>query len=408
MRHETQDVNEGAQSSVFDWRKVALQAAGVWLATRVVLVIFTYIAVIFASQGFDPLKMGLGPSFFPDQLLESWNQWDTGWYLPISNTGYETDPLRAAFFPLYPLLIHIVTLVTGNEPRLLVGLIIGNLGALLAYVALGLVAASELGERYVPYVLLVFSAYPFSFFTAAAYPDGLFLGFVVLSIFFARRGDWYVAAGLAFLAGLTRPTGIVLVLPLLWEYARQQGVFSGKWRQKLSPGGLARGVMLALAVPLAVGLFALHLGLVFGRPLLFVEVQSNWAHMYVPLWDIPALAVNSITAQLEWSFNQARVIVDVAPIPVFLVLTLLSIKRLPVSFTIYMAGTLLLTLTSPLATYFDPFASVGRYLIAAFPAFLLLGEWAATHAWLNALVLSGGWMLQAVFATFFLMGGWMV
>ena len=401
-------VSAGQSPSTFGWRKVALQAAGVWLATRLVFVLFTYIAVIFTSQGFDPMLMGLGPSFFPDQLLESWNKWDTGWYLPISHTGYEPDPRRAAFFPLYPLLIHIVTLVTGNEPRLLVALIIGNLGALLAYVALALMTSSELGERYVPHVLLVFSAYPFSFFTAAAYPDGLFLGLAALSIFFARRGSWYASAGLAFLAGLTRPTGIILVLPLLWEYARQHGVFSGEWRQKLSLRRLARGVLVAVSVPLAVALFALHLGLVLGRPLLFVETQSFWAHIFVPLWDIPALAANSITAQLEWSFNQARVIVDVAPIPVFLALTLLSIRRLPTSFTIYMAGALILTLLSPLATYFDPFASAGRYLLAAFPAFLLLGKWAAEQAWLNALLLGGGWMLQAVFATFFLMGGWMV
>jgi hypothetical protein len=392
----------------FDWRGLALQAVGVWLATRIVFVFFTYVAVIFTSQGFDPMLMGLGPSFYPDRLLESWNQWDTGWYLPISHTGYGPDEHRAAFFPLYPLLIHAVTLVTGNEPRLLVALIIGNLGTLLAYVALALLAKSEMGDRYVLPVLLAFSAYPFSFFTAAAYPDGLFLGLGALSIFFARRGNWYASAGLAFLAGLTRPTGVILILPLLWEFARRHGLFSREWRGRLSLKALGQGLMLAVAVPLAVALFALHLGMVFGRPLLFVEIQSFWAHMFVPIWDIPALAWNSIGAQLEWSFNQARVIVDVAPIPVFLALTLLSIKRLPASFIVYTASALLLTLLSPLATYFDPFASAGRYLIAAFPAFLLLGKWAAHYPWLNALILSGGWMLQAVFATFFLMGGWMV
>lgn len=354
------------------------------------------------------MLMGLGPSFYPDQLLESWNKWDTGWYLPISNTGYAPDPNRAAFFPLYPILIHVVTWVTGNEPRLLVGLIIGNLGALLGYAGLALLAARELGERFVAPTLLVFSAYPFAFFTAAAYPDGLFLGLSTLSIFFAREEKWYAAAGLAFLAGLARPTGVILVLPLLFEFARQQGVFSGGWRQKLTLTRLVQGFVVAASVPLAVGLFALHLGLVFGRPLLFVETQSYWAHMFVPLWDIPALAYNSITAQLEWSFNQARVIVDVVPILVFLALTILSIRRLPASFTILMACAFVLTLMSPLATYFDPFASVGRYLIAAFPAFLLLGKWAAKYAWLNALLLSGGWLLQAVFALFFLMGGWMV
>ncbi len=396
------------QADGFDWRKVALQAAGMWLVTRIVFVVFTYIAVIFTTQGFDPIKMGLGPSFFPDELLQSWNKWDTGWYMPISNTGYEPDPQRAAFYPLYPLLIHGVTIGTGNEPRLLVALIIGNLGALLGYIGLALVTARELGLRFVPFVLLVFSAYPFSFFTAAAYPDGLFLGLAVLSIYFARRGGWYASAGLALLAGLARPTGIILALPLAWEFARQHGVFSGEWKKMWSLRSVAQGAAIVLAVPVANALFALHLGLVFGNPFLFLEVEASWAHTFVPLWEIPALAWNSITAQLEWSFNQARVIIDVAAIPVFFVLTLASVKRLPVSFTIYLASALVLSFTSPLATYFDPFASVGRYLIAAFPAFLLLGKWSAERAWLNTLVMSGGWMLQAVFATFFLMGGWMV
>lgn len=57
---------DSRSSAVTDWRKIALQAAGVWLATRVVFVFFTYVAVVFASQGFDPVQMGLGPSFPPD------------------------------------------------------------------------------------------------------------------------------------------------------------------------------------------------------------------------------------------------------------------------------------------------------------------------------------------------------
>lgn len=405
---QASDLSSPTSSPTSDWRRIALQAGGVWLATRVAFLTFTYIAVLFASQGFDPGRMGLGPSFSPHQFLESWNQWDTGWYLPISNTGYEIDPHRAAFFPLYPLLIHVVTLVTGDHYRLLVAMIIGNLGALLAYVGLALLATREIGEKYAMPTLLVFSAYPYSFFTAAAYPDALFLGLAVFSIYFARRGQWYASAGCAFLAGLSRPTGLILVLPLLWEFASQHGVFSGDWRKKLNIRSLLQGVLVAAAVPLAIGLFALHLGLVLGNPLLFVDIQSNWAHQFMPFWDLPALAYNSIVAQPAWSFNQAHVITDFVPIVVFLVLILLGIKRLPATLTILALCALLLTIASPLVTYFDPFASAGRYLLAAFPAFLLLGKWATKYAWLNGLVLSGGWMVQAVFALFFLMGGWMV
>src|SRR5262249_45962329 len=49
-----------SQPAVSSWRRVVLQAAGLWLATRVALVAFTYFAVLFrmglAGSGAVPLS----------------------------------------------------------------------------------------------------------------------------------------------------------------------------------------------------------------------------------------------------------------------------------------------------------------------------------------------------------------
>ncbi len=147
------------------WRSVVGQATLLWLATRIAYVVLTYIAVMFNTQGFDPVQMGLGGNYPPSYMVRSWSQWDTDWYLTIAAEGYEADPNRTAFFPLYPLLIHIFTLWSDETVRVAVALIISNLGALVAFIALGLLTAQEEGPSVVPYAIGALAAYPFSFFT---------------------------------------------------------------------------------------------------------------------------------------------------------------------------------------------------------------------------------------------------
>lgn len=394
-----------------DWRSIAVQAALAWLAMRVVYAVFTYLAVLFLKQGFDPVLMGLGGPTYPGELFEAWHHWDVDWYLKISDEGYAADVHRSAFFPLFPLLTGIFTSIGGESTRYPVAVLVANLGTLVAFVGVALLAAREKGATVASYALLAFAAYPFAFFTAAAYPDGLFVGLAAFALLFARREMWYAAAACAVLAALARPTGMALAIPLIWEFASRHVVRAaggGFPRLSVTWRAAAKGALVVGAVPVGVGLFALYLWYTFGDPLAFVSAQAYWAHSFVPPWDLPMLALDSITRQPEWSFNQSRVIIDVAPAVLFAGLTVTAARRLPVSLTLYMAAVLLVSLASPLVGAWNPFTSVGRYLLAAFPAFVLLGDWSSRYPWVQALVVGGGFMLQAIFLGFFLMGGWIV
>jgi hypothetical protein len=390
------------------WRAIVLQATGMWLATRIVFAIFTYVAVVFNSQGFNPADMGLGGSFPPAEALNHWKRWDAVWYTSIAADGYEPNPVRTAFFPLYPLLIHTFSFTGGATFQLAIALLISNLGTLAAFIALGLIAAHEFGPDISPFAICALAAYPPAFFLTAAYPDGIFLGLAIFSIFFARRSLWHWAAACAFLAALTRPTGVILVLPLLWEFAQQHGWLTRQWRDGIRPDIIAKGVLVVGAVPFAVSLYALYLWYLFGNPLTFLEAQSFWQHTFVPPWELPGIAIYAIQKELAWSFTQLRVLVDVVPAVVFIGIAIAGIRRVPVSFTLYTACAFYVTLASPIVANYDPFVSVSRYLLAAFPVFLLVGRWMARYPWANIAVMSGGFMLQAIFAGFYLMEGWMV
>ena len=210
-------------------RDIVWQPAGVWLATRVAFIVLTYYI--------GAMVVGGAPS--ADALFHSWQQYDGNWYIQIAQRGYDSIQ-PTAFFPLYPMLIHAATWIVGSSHVLLAAMIIGNLGTLLAFVAISLLAAHEYGAAAGPKTARMLAAYPLAFFLFAPYTEGLFIGFAALSILCARRGQWQWAALWGFLAGLTRPTGVILIPALFWEFGRQHGWWNvaywreGRWKELLN------------------------------------------------------------------------------------------------------------------------------------------------------------------------------
>ncbi len=398
------------------YRAIVSQAAQLWLGTRLAYAIYTYFAVLINAHGANHLTR-----FGPAALLSSWQQWDTNWYLNLAHFGYWSPVDSTAFFPLYPLLIHLLSGIIGESHALVAALIISNLATLAAFIGLGLLAANEIGATNAARTILIFAAYPLAFFMTAAYSEGLFLACTIWCLFCLRRGRWLWAAAFACLAALTRSAGIMLVLPLLWEYARQHNwphaVRSLSGKLACSPGlragqsawsvGLRAGEFLAvaLAAPIGIGLYAAYLWLRFGQPLAFVTAEQSFHRGHIGFWQSIPLAISDFLKTPHWTYEQALLLVDLAPLLIFLLLTLISIRRLPFAFTLYLLGLFYLYLSEPFLDRGAVFAADGRYMLTAVPIFLLLGRWASRWHWLETLLVSGGFLLQAVFLSYFLSGG---
>jgi hypothetical protein len=156
----------------------------------------------------------------------------------------------------------------------------------------------------------------------------------------------------------------------------------------------------------------------FGDPLLFLHAEAQFWH-HAGILDLlyqttspaspsaPASTTPSVPA-LIWGYNQARPLIDLAPVVIFAALTIIGARRMPLTYTLYMVGLLTLILISPRPHRLGLFVSAGRYLIAGVPIFILLGSWARRYPWLDMLMVSCGFLLQAVLAGFFLAGGWIV
>lgn len=416
---------------VLPWRSVILEASAMWVATRIALVVFTcYAATVLVKLPYAAVSApphGAAYAFSPQLLLHLWDRWDALWYVKIGQQGYFTDE-ATAFFPLYPLLIHLVGLVLGPTHTLLAAMIVSNIGALALFIGVGLLAAQELDRAAAPRAIRITAAYPLAFFMAAAYTESLFVALAVFALLFARRGAWRWAALCAFLAALTRPTGAILIAPLVWEFARQRygDLFRERardWRAWPSlllhavsdllrtPASLATLALLVGAVPLAVALYSAYLGLRFGHPLIFLHAQTiYWHRTGQPLWKTLLDAVVYFVQTPGWSYWQARQLIDLAPVLVFGVLTLLVIRRTPFAFTLYMLGLLYLAVATPIDTtpHTVTLVSSGRFLVAAVPIFLLFARWGRNRPWLDLLLVGGGFLLQGFLATYFLANHWLV
>lgn len=390
-------------------RTIATQAALMWLVSRLLFAAITYFGLLLIPNA--PTIQNTGPLSVMD-MLSAWSRHDSAWYIRIAQTGY-SSPQRTAFFPLFPALIRLVTVFIGPH-WVLAGLLVSNLAALALFIGLGFLAYDEQGADGAWRTIQVTMAYPLAFFTAAVYTESLFLALAVFALFFARRGRWTYAALFAFAAACSRPTGAILVLPLLWEYGRQHGwwrrVFwqEGLWRKALTLRTVREVVVLLGAVPLAVGLFAMLIWARFGHPLLILHSHRiYWGRDSTPIWQTLWGMLQYIFTNAALSYDQALGLIDILSVFAACVLIVVMARRAPVAYTLYMIGLVYLTIATPMPAKPPGIESAGRFLLAAIPAFLLLAHWIKDQPWLQYLVINGGFALQAVLLVFYLLNGWL-
>lgn len=380
--------------------QVVAVAALMWLATRI-----GYLAITF----FPVNHLGANLQTTGSRLA-LWSQLDANWYIRIAQEGY-VSRASYAFYPLYPLLIHGLTILIGSSHALIAAMLISNAGTLGAFIALGLLAAHDArDEAAAPRAIRALAVYPFAFFLFAPYTEGVFLGFALAAVLCARRGSWKWAALWAFLAAATRPTGIILVPVLFWEFGSQHGWWQrGRWREL--PRGLLHvkpvsDFILAMgAVPLALGLFILYSGMHMGIPLEpFYAQKIAWGRISQPIWQTLAELLSSLASAPLGSRVQALILIDLGAVVLCGVITLIAMRRIPFAYVLFVAGLITIAIATPIPTSPSIIDSAARYMVVAFPVWLILGGWFEKRPWLDMFVVFVGMSLQIVFALLFMSG----
>jgi Gpi18-like mannosyltransferase len=335
--------------------------------------------------------------FFPNNLsgsdgLRVWNQWDGPHFLELAARGYwSADPARIVLFPLYPLLIAIVSWVVSP---LFGAMALALAFSLLAAGGLYLLVQLDTDRETARLSVVAMNLFPTAFVFVAPYSESLFLALVVWSFLFARRGNW-AGAGLAgALAGATRIQGAFLIPALAVEYLVQKRVLQTR---RLDRDAI--WIVVALLGPFS---YLVINWVVFGNALYFVEAQRFWFHVQnAAPWDwLP----NFVNTTVNGTMNEAWLTVYVVPLLAFAALAVTAIwcffsKASRLSYAVYVLLTLasFLTLNWPI--------SVPRYILGVFPIFILGGR-LGRRPWLGPPLFAASVLLLGLFTTLFVVGHW--
>jgi len=347
------------------------------------------LVAIFAALSFGPASGGLArenahkfdePALthaLADPLLAPLARWDSAWYLRIADSGYGDSTARAAFFPLYPLLIRgVATAFGGSNGALLAAAYLVSLAAFLgALTLLHRLTELELGRRLARPTLLLLAVFPAAVYFGAPYSESLFLLLAVGAFYAARTGRWAWAGACAGLASATRSAGLLLLLPLalIWWDSRPRRARDAAW--------------LALA-PAGIAAYAAWLGIAEGDAFRFLDVQDAWSReLTIPLagaWDGLVAAVDGVRQLASGSrspvyfeqaagdpFRIAAINVMLFATLVFAVVACIGVlRRLPRAYGAWVAASLVLPLTFPVTP--QPLMSLPRFVAVLFPVFMWL------------------------------------
>lgn len=368
-----------------------------FIATRVLLLLVTYIGVILLTQD----KYASAPvdvaTFF-----NTWDRWDALRYVQIAQHGYQT-PFDFAFFPLYPLLMATLALPFGAGSTFLMGVIISNAALLGTLFLLYQLAVESGGEPVARRTLLYLCIFPSAFFFFTAYNESLLLLFTVGTFLALRRQQWWLAGLLGFCATLTRSAGIFLVVPYLYELwvARENIVASLR--------NILAGIVPIVLIPLGLVLYSLYCWKITGNPLVFATVQQHWSRQLSWPWQgIWQALFEFFWNQPFGSFNQVHVLLDLSATLGFIVLAILGRHKLRASYLLWMGITIFYYLLTPSVEQHDPLISNQRFVLELFPAFITLAILGIRHPRLHQTLL---WAFPALLATLgllFVMNSWMV
>ena len=208
-----------ASSARLVWSRIVPRLLGMSLLPVLVVVVLRTICAVILYLSLSPTA-AINSTF--QNGLYIFAAWDSGHYASIARYWYPPVPAREwSFFPLYPTLIRILD-VFGVDI---------SIGGLLVAAVCGLASIlvfQKLANFYLPRdrslqtVLAYFLLPPVFVFSAVYYSEPVFLLFSLLSWYFCINGNSWKSCVAASLTTLVRPYGVLIVVPLVFQYLRRR------------------------------------------------------------------------------------------------------------------------------------------------------------------------------------------
>lgn len=374
------------------WRVGLLWAIAAFVSLRFLFTIAAFALAALAPL-YPPCTAAATPTTLHDQglalpLFGAWQRADGCTYEWIAAVGYSAaDPYRHAFFPLYPLALHLFSPLVGNNFTLS-GFVVSGLAYIAGTTGLYCLATRDFTTPIARRAILYLSIFPSAFFFFAPFTEALFLALTVWALYSARRAWWLWAGALGLLAAFTRTQGLLLALPLGWEawrYCRQQQ--HREWR--------AFWPLVIVAGP--IGGFLLYNSYTWlTAGMTVMQIQHDWGMRTAAPWTV-------ITDSWQHIVTRGSPIeaTNLFLLLVCTIMTIAGVRRVPGSYTLVCVPQLLLLVTREM--YHSPLMSVSRLLVVVFPVFIILAIY-GQRPWFHRAWLTTSFLLLVMLLVFFLGG----
>ncbi|MET9150311.1 hypothetical protein ABZX82_03350 [Streptomyces griseoflavus] len=329
-----------------------------------------------------------GGGAHPWDVLGSWDGW---WYQQIALHGYDPalEPVpgatgmitlqgnSAAFFPLYPALMRIVSELTGLGPYG-AGMTVSVVFSFVAALGIHAVTARLGGYRAGLVAAGLWAVWPGSGAEWAVYSESVYTALAAWACYAVMTRHWLTAGVLTFTAGLARPTAVTLVAALAVA-----GLFAVLRRRE----GVRRPLAAVLIAPLgAVG----HLGWVghrMGDWGGYSKLQEGaWGHTF----DFGRHSFDVLTSVPVGHFDYlfAMPMEDTIGVGVVLLVPVLTVLlarlRPPAVLVVYTVLSYLMVMATQ-----QYFGNVSRYLLPLFPVLVPLAVAMSRLKWPSLLTVLG-------------------
>ncbi len=308
--------------------------------------------------------------------------WDSQQYLFISEYGYRPGTMSTAFYPLWPFLIRLGSFFCGGS-HLIAGLILANLFSILGALLFFYFVSVSSSLRQAEHALLFLMAYPGAIFFSFVYSESLFFFLSVLLFVCLHHRKIVGVSVCAFLLPMTRPTGILILVPLaFWIYAESR---------KDTGRGLSRLVLLVAPLGGFLG-YLLVMWVTTGDAFEGFLAQKHFiaGSKIGKILDLVAFLRSSLTVlgvhgMVGSAIDRLWFLVFAgALVPIW------RMNRTLFFFSLVMGLVPAMTVS---------FMAFTRYLSVVFPVFMVLGSWmgrASCTAW-RYVILAGLFAMQILF-----------
>src|SRR3989344_1399090 len=301
-------------------------------------------------------------------------------YLRIAQDGFAYQYTQT-FFPFYPLLIKFFSIFTfGN--LIISALIISNTAFLLALVIFYKLLAKIYSEKVAFWSCIFLLSFPTSFYFGSVYTESLFFLLVILAFYLYEKGNILGASIVGAASSATRLIGVFLAPSLIRNFK-------------------TRNLIPLIIVPLGLLIYMVYLKITFNNPFYFLTAQSIFGQERSTTQII-------LLPQVFWRY--VKILATTSGLPLFnavlelsstiftIILLILASKKVKKEWLIFSW----LAIITPTLT--GTLASMPRYILVAFPIYIVLAHIKSTLIKTTIVILS--LLILSVCVILFTRGYW--